>query len=118
MAGIIGIYGLIVSVIIGSIIQNKVPTWNADKNIGYNTYTAYGGFAHLGAGLVVGISGLAAGMAIGIVGDAGTRAIGQQPSLFSKLAHPYFRRGSCSVWFDCSTYHARLRQYERRCLQG
>merc|ERR1712046_9807 len=58
------------------------PKWDTTKNIGYNQYTAYGGFAHGGAGLVVGISGLAAGMAIGIVGDAGTRAIGQQPALF------------------------------------
>merc|ERR1719456_966122 len=82
MAGIIGIYGLIVSVIIGSVISNKSPTWDNAKNMGYNRYTAFGGFAHLGAGLVVGISGLAAGMAIGIVGDAGTRAIGQQPGLF------------------------------------
>merc|ERR1712100_220545 len=82
MAGIIGIYGLIVSVIIGSVISNKSPTWDNSKNMGYNRYTAFGGFAHLGAGLVVGISGLAAGMAIGIVGDAGTRAIGQQPALF------------------------------------
>merc|ERR1712032_1688502 len=82
MAGIIGIYGLIVSVIIGSAISGKQPTWNAATNKGYNTYAAFDGFAHLGAGLVVGISGLAAGMAIGIVGDAGTRAIGQQPGLF------------------------------------
>merc|ERR1712000_68731 len=82
MAGIIGIYGLIVSVIIGSSISGKKPMWNKGAGKGYNQYTAFGGFAHLGAGLVVGISGLAAGMAIGIVGDAGTRAIGQQPSLF------------------------------------
>merc|ERR1712210_242039 len=66
MAGIIGIYGLIVSVIIGSVISNKAPTFDNAKGIGYNRYTAFGGFAHLGAGLVVGISGLAAGMAIGI----------------------------------------------------
>ena len=82
MAGIIGIYGLIVSVIVGSAISTKMPKWDTDKSMGYNQYTAFGGFAHLGAGLVVGISGLAAGMAIGIVGDAGTRAIGQQPGLF------------------------------------
>ena len=40
------------------------------------------GFAHLGAGLSVGLSGLAAGFAIGIVGDAGVRGTAQQPRLF------------------------------------
>ena len=35
-------------------------------------------FAHLGAGLTVGMSSLAAGLAIGIVGDAGVRANAQQ----------------------------------------
>jgi hypothetical protein len=34
------------------------------------TYSAYSGYAHLGAGLTVGMSSLAAGLAIGIVGDA------------------------------------------------
>merc|ERR1712156_38835 len=46
------------------------------------TYSAYSGFAHLGAGLTVGMSSLAAGLAIGIVGDAGVRANAQQPRLF------------------------------------
>jgi len=82
MAGIIGIYGLIVAVIVGGNISTKQPKYVPATKLGYNTYSAFAGFAHLGAGLVVGISGLAAGMAIGIVGDAGTRAIGQQPSLF------------------------------------
>jgi len=70
MAGVIGIYGLIIAVIIGT----KIP--NAD------TYGDYDGFAHLGSGLSVGLSGLAAGMTIGIVGDAGVRATAQQPKLF------------------------------------
>merc|ERR1712125_214019 len=69
MAGVLGIYGLIISVIIGS----KVTTTG---------YSAYSGFAHLGSGLSVGLSALAAGMAIGIVGDAGVRATAQQPRLF------------------------------------
>ncbi|CAE8609495.1 unnamed protein product [Polarella glacialis] len=46
------------------------------------TYSAYSGYAHLGAGLTVGMSSLAAGLAIGIVGDAGVRANAQQPRLF------------------------------------
>jgi len=62
MAGMIGIYGLIIAVFVGTnISQNKV-------------YNSFHGFAHLGAGLAVGFSGLAAGMAIGITGDAGVRA--------------------------------------------
>lgn len=69
MAGIIAIYGLVVSVIIGI---------GIDKD----DYTAYKGFLHLGAGLAVGLSGLAAGFAIGVVGDAGVRGTAQQPRLF------------------------------------
>lgn len=69
MAGVLGIYGLIVAVILN---QNITP----------DGYSLYNGFAHLGAGLSCGLSGLAAGMAIGIVGDAGVRANGQQPKLF------------------------------------
>eukprot|EP01087_Luapelamoeba_hula_P001256 TRINITY_DN109_c0_g1_i1.p1 TRINITY_DN109_c0_g1~~TRINITY_DN109_c0_g1_i1.p1 ORF type:complete len:164 (-),score=20.02 TRINITY_DN109_c0_g1_i1:119-610(-) len=69
MAGVIGIYGLIISVIIAT-------------NVNSDSYTSFRGFAHLGSGLSVGLSGLAAGMAIGIVGDAGVRATAQQPKLF------------------------------------
>eukprot|EP00011_Vannellida_sp_DIVA3-517-6-12_P011915 CAMPEP_0114604112 /NCGR_PEP_ID=MMETSP0168-20121206/378_1 /TAXON_ID=95228 ORGANISM="Vannella sp., Strain DIVA3 517/6/12" /NCGR_SAMPLE_ID=MMETSP0168 /ASSEMBLY_ACC=CAM_ASM_000044 /LENGTH=169 /DNA_ID=CAMNT_0001814935 /DNA_START=94 /DNA_END=603 /DNA_ORIENTATION=- len=68
MAGVVGIYGLIIAVIVGSSIGED--------------YTSFQGFAHLGAGLSVGLSGLAAGMAIGIVGDSGVRATAQQPKLF------------------------------------
>lgn len=46
------------------------------------SYSAYSGYAHLGAGLTVGMSSLAAGLAIGIVGEAGVRANAQQPRLF------------------------------------
>eukprot|EP01115_Flamella_aegyptia_P014859 TRINITY_DN8744_c0_g2_i1.p1 TRINITY_DN8744_c0_g2~~TRINITY_DN8744_c0_g2_i1.p1 ORF type:complete len:175 (+),score=60.25 TRINITY_DN8744_c0_g2_i1:116-640(+) len=70
MAGVIGIYGLIIAVIVGQSIE--APP----------SYCAYKGFGHLGAGLSVGLSGLAAGMAIGIVGDAGVRAVAQQQKLF------------------------------------
>merc|ERR1711897_18901 len=74
MAGVLGIYGLIVAVIIqGSI--------DSPQN-GMSKYSLYTGFAHLAAGLCCGLSGLAAGMAIGIVGDAGVRAVGQQEKLF------------------------------------
>merc|ERR1712108_56515 len=69
-AGVIGIYGLIIAVIISGHID---PTKN---------YPLLQSFLDLGAGLAVGLSGLGAGMAIGIVGDAGVRATAQQPRLY------------------------------------
>jgi len=68
MAGIIGIYGLVVSVLISNDLKQATPL--------------YTGFIQLGAGLSVGLAGLAAGFAIGIVGDAGVRGTAQQPRLF------------------------------------
>jgi len=71
MAGVIGIYGLIVAVIVIGAVPN-----------GTVGYCPKAGFAHFGSGLSVGLSGMAAGTAIGIVGDAGVRATAQQPKLF------------------------------------
>merc|ERR1740139_1143100 len=70
MAGVLGIYGLITAVII----NGKMAT--------ANSYSAYQGYSHFAAGLVVGLSAMAAGIAIGIIGDAGVRANAQQPKLF------------------------------------
>lgn len=75
MAGVLGIYGLIVAVII----QGSITSPDTD---GATKYSSFTGYAHLSAGLCCGLSGLAAGMAIGIVGDAGVRAVGQQERLF------------------------------------
>ena len=47
MAGIIGIYGLVVSVLVSDGLKQKLPL--------------YTGFIQLGAGLSVGLAGLAAG---------------------------------------------------------
>jgi len=47
MAGIVGIYGLVVSVLISSGLKQELPLFT--------------GFIQLGAGLSVGLSGLAAG---------------------------------------------------------
>jgi V-type H+-transporting ATPase proteolipid subunit len=69
MAGVLGIYGLIISVILV-------------QGINAAAYSSFSGFAHLAAGLSCGLSGLGAGLAIGIVGDAGVRANGIQPRLF------------------------------------
>jgi len=70
MAGVLGIYGLITAIIINGKMSNPAE------------YSAYLGYAHLAAGLTVGMSSLAAGLAIGIVGDAGVRANAQQQRLF------------------------------------
>jgi len=102
MAGVLGIYGLIVAVIIGTnsalpppsspslplskkepcaaprlAPASRAPSVDPAKN-----YTYFDGFAQLASGLSCGLAGLAAGMAIGIVGDAGVRATAQQPKLF------------------------------------
>lgn len=69
MAGVIGIYGLIVAVILGQSIDTP-------DNDGYNTYSTYTAMAHLAAGLSCGLSGLAAGGCIGIVGEHGIRCVG------------------------------------------
>jgi V-type H+-transporting ATPase proteolipid subunit len=74
MAGVIGIYGLIVGVILGQAIHAP------DSSNQHNTYSVYSGMAHLCAGLCCGISGLAAGLCIGIVGDYGIRAVGYRAS--------------------------------------
>lgn len=68
MAGIIAIYGLVVSVLISNDLKQS--------------QSLFAGFIQLGAGLAVGLAGLAAGFAIGIVGDAGVRGTAQQPRLF------------------------------------
>jgi len=77
MAGILGIYGFIVAVLLG---QNISP----DKFTKTTTpgEEFYKGYAYLAAGLCCGFSSLAAGLAIGIVGDAGVRANAQQDRIF------------------------------------
>ena len=70
MAGILGIYGLIVAVIL------------LQKVNGKNGYNYSNGFSHLASGLCCGISSWAAGIAIGIAGDMGARALGQQDKVF------------------------------------
>lgn len=90
MAGVLGIYGLIIAVIISTGINPKAKS-----------YYLFDGYAHLSSGLACGLAGLAAGMAIGIVGDAGVR---------------YFARvfGYLHLWLYvcymqfCFTYHITL----------
>ena len=70
MAGILGIYGLIVAVIL----NQKIP-----QTAAYEYKKAY---SHLASGLCCGLSSLGAGIAIGIGGDAGVRALGQTDKIF------------------------------------
>ncbi len=68
MAGILGIYGLIVAVIL----NQKIGT----------EYSYKSAYSHLASGLCCGLSSLGAGIAIGIGGDAGVRALGQTDKIF------------------------------------
>ncbi|KAK4330553.1 V-type proton ATPase subunit c' [Rhodotorula toruloides] len=70
MAGIIAVYGLVVSVLIVGSLNPSDP------------YPLYAGFIHLAAGLSCGLTGLAAGRAIGVVGDACARAYLRQGRVF------------------------------------
>ena len=63
MAGILGIYGVIVAVLLGTRTSSS-----GDK------LTMKEGYQYLAAGLCCGLSALASGLAIGVAGDAGVRA--------------------------------------------
>jgi V-type H+-transporting ATPase proteolipid subunit len=69
MAGILGIYGIIVAVLLNT-------KCSGDK------LEAKDGYRILGAGLCCGLSSLAAGLAIGVAGDAGVRAYAQTDGIF------------------------------------
>merc|ERR1719272_574247 len=102
MAGILGIYGLIIAVILQGRVtvtpesgvllnaQGLDPTATTTNYIkgactGMGvpccstwTYSAYYGYKHLAAGLCCGLSSLAAGLCLGVAGDAGVRANAQK----------------------------------------
>jgi len=73
MAGVLGIYGLIVSVILAQSITSPLA-------VGSTTYSLYNGYHHLAAGLCCGLSCLAAGGTIGFIGDVGVRCFGLRAS--------------------------------------
>mmetsp|Transcript_14283 Transcript_14283/g.20944 ORF Transcript_14283/g.20944 Transcript_14283/m.20944 type:complete len:200 (-) Transcript_14283:168-767(-) len=74
MAGVLGIYGLIVAVILNG-------KFTKPSAAGMVTYSQFSAFAHLAAGLCCGLCSLASGLAIGISADAGTRAVGAQSAM-------------------------------------
>jgi len=90
MAGVIGIYGLIVAVILAESIET--PT--NDRKNHYSIFTA---MAHLSAGLCTGISGLVAGGCIGIVGDYGVRAVGYRASNISLFPSSQEKSGYAAI---------------------
>jgi V-type H+-transporting ATPase proteolipid subunit len=69
MAGILGIYGIIIAVLLVTLIPETGLTGRQ-------------GFKILGAGLCCGLSALASGLAIGVAGDAGVRAYAQTDGIF------------------------------------
>ena len=75
MAGILSIYGLIISVILGTKI----------KKPGSGEYGAFDCINTFAAGLCCGLCQIAAGYAIGIVGDGGVRYVAQNENIFVGL---------------------------------
>jgi V-type H+-transporting ATPase proteolipid subunit len=75
MAGILGIYGIIVSVLLNNAIGGQMG--KADNGGGQKQ-----GYQFFSAGLCCGLSALAAGLAIGVAGDAGVRAFAQTDGIF------------------------------------
>ncbi len=70
MAGILGIYGMIVAVLI----SNKVGEVNGNNaKLGYTLFWA---------GICTGMSAFASGLAIGIAGEAGVKAFAQTEDIF------------------------------------
>ena len=74
MAGILSIYGLIISILISQTVKNEEA--KAGPSFGARA---------LCAGLCCGLSQLAAGYAIGIVGDHGVRCFARNENFFVAL---------------------------------
>lgn len=71
MAGVLGIYGLIIAVIISTGINPKAKPFHR-----------FVGYAHLSSGLACGLAWVSTGMAVRIVGDAGVRYGALIPPMF------------------------------------
>ena len=73
MAGILGIYGVIISVLL---VGDCKMDGKSDGEKGQN------GYKILGSGLSCGLSSLASGLSIGVAGDAGVRAFAQTDGIY------------------------------------
>jgi len=74
MAGVLGIFGLIIAVVIATNIQ----PFSLGSGT-YSDYSLFSGVAHLCSGLTVGLTSLSCGICIGIAGDAGIRSVAEAP---------------------------------------
>lgn len=79
MAGILGIYGIIVSVLLVSKVKGMDITDVTPAGV---LLRGKQGYQYLAAGLACGLSSLASGLAIGVAGDAGVRAYAQTDGIF------------------------------------
>ena len=82
MAGILGIYGLIIAVLFNGSLKETTKQQLVE---GSEQYSSNKGFNQLGAGLCCGMSSLAAGLAIGVVGDAAVRANAQKDMIVGMI---------------------------------
>jgi V-type H+-transporting ATPase 16kDa proteolipid subunit len=80
MAGILGIYGIIVSVLLTG--KVKAMKFDAALTPAEELNNGKQGYQYLAAGLACGLSALASGLAIGVAGDAGVRAFAQTDGIF------------------------------------
>jgi ATP synthase proteolipid subunit len=78
MAGVVGIFGLIVSVLI--VLAIKLPV--ESEGVYINKYGWDLGFKHFASGLTLGLSGVAGGYAIGVVGSDAQKFVGLRKELF------------------------------------
>ncbi|KAL1525071.1 hypothetical protein AB1Y20_019944 [Prymnesium parvum] len=87
MAGVLSIYGLIVSVIIGTQVKHSMMD-NLDT-LKFSDYSMYSAFSHFFAGVTCGLTSMSCGICIGIAGDAGVRSVAaiskNQPAKGAKL---------------------------------
>jgi len=73
MAGVLGIYGLIIAIVINTSLTTYAK---------YTVVPLFLSYGHLAAGICTGIAALSAGISIGIAGNAGARANARNPKLF------------------------------------
>ena len=70
MAGILGIYGLIVAVLFNTEIKK---TTKEQMDAGNNQYSIAKGYKQLAGGVCCGLSSLASGLAIGVIGETAVK---------------------------------------------
>ena len=87
MAGVLGIFGLIIAVVIATNIQ----PFSLGSGT-YSDYSLFSGVAHLRSGLTVGLTSLSCGIFIGIAGDAGNSLCCRGAAAQARSCHQVLRR--------------------------